>query len=281
MTKDTQMSQEELVAFLKEKACNIRRHIVTMLAESGSGHPGGSLSAADLVACLYFHVMKHDPARPDWAERDRFILSKGHACPVLYAGLAEAGYFPQEQILTLRKLGSPLQGHPDMNKLPGLEMTTGSLGQGFSTSIGMALAAKLDKSSRRIFAIIGDGESQEGQIWEAAMAGAHYGLDNLTLMVDLNGLQIDGPNSKVMGVEPMADKWRAFGWNVIEIDGHDIAQILQALSPESIVPGKPTAVIAKTVKGKGVSFMEGAVDYHGKAPSKEQAAQALTELVVQ
>jgi len=270
--------EESLVSYLKEKARQIRRDIIIMLAEAGSGHPGGSLSAADILACLYFHVLRHDPKRPEWPARDRFILSKGHACPVLYAALAEAGYFPKEQLLTLRKLGSPLQGHPDMRKLPGVEMTTGSLGQGFSTSIGMALAAKLDRSSRRIFVMIGDGESQEGQVWEASMAASHYRLDNLTTILDFNGLQIDGANVEVMNIQPTAEKWKAFGWNVIEIDGHDITQILYALSPERKQPGKPTMIIAHTIKGKGVSFMEGVVDFHGKAPTKEQAAQALAEL---
>jgi len=275
---DIDRDPKALVPFLQEKARQIRRDIILMLAEAGSGHPGGSLSAADVVACLYFHVMRHDPKRPDWPERDRFILSKGHACPVLYAALAESGYFPKEQLLTLRKLGSPLQGHPDMRKLPGVEMTTGSLGQGLSTCVGMALAAKLDKSPRRIFVMIGDGESQEGQIWEASMAAAHYRLDNITAILDFNGLQIDGPNEKVMTVQPVVDKWKAFGWNVIEIDGHDLPQILEALSPERTVPGKPTMIIAHTVKGKGVSFMEGVVDFHGKAPTREQAEKALAEL---
>ena len=271
--------QEATVACLKEKAREIRRSIIRMLAESGSGHPGGSLSAADVLACLYFHTMRHDPLNPTWPERDRFILSKGHACPVVYATLAEAGYFPKEHLMTLRKLGSPLQGHPDMKKLPGLEMTTGSLGQGFSTCVGMALAAKLDKSPRRIFVMIGDGESQEGQIWEAAMAAAHYKLDNITAVLDFNGLQIDGPNEKVITVEPVVAKWRAFGWNVIEINGHDLLQILDALSPKRTVLGKPTMIVAHTIKGKGVSFMENVVDFHGKAPTKEQAEKALAELL--
>jgi transketolase len=265
-------------ACLQEKARQIRISIISMLAEAGSGHPGGALSAADVLACLYFGIMKHDPNKPNWPERDRFVLSKGHACPVLYATLAEAGYFPKPQLLGLRKLGSPLQGHPDMRKVPGVDMTTGSLGQGFSTTIGMALADKLDKNSRRVFTMIGDGESQEGQIWEASMAAAHYKLDNLTAILDFNELQIDGPNAKVMGVQPVVDKWRAFGWNVIEIDGHDIEKILWALSPERTVAGKPTMIIAHTIKGKGVSFMEGVVDFHGKTPNKEQAAQALAEL---
>jgi transketolase len=270
--------EQALVSRLKEQARQIRRDIIIMLAEAGSGHPGGSLSAADILACLYFQVMRHDPARPDWLERDRFVLSKGHACPVLYAALAESGYFPKEQLMTLRKIGSPLQGHPDMRKVPGVEMTTGSLGQGLATAVGMALAAKLDGSRRRIFAMIGDGESQEGEIWEAAMAAAHYKLDNLTAILDFNGLQIDGPNVEIMDIQPAPDKWKAFGWNVIEIDGHDIPQILDALSPQRTAAGKPTMIVAHTIKGKGVSFMEGVVDFHGKAPNKEQAEKALAEL---
>jgi len=263
---------------LQEKARAIRADIVRMIGAAGSGHPGGSLSAADLVAALYFGVMRHDPARPTWPDRDRFVLSKGHACPVLYAALAEAGYFPQETLWTLRKFGSPLQGHPDMRKVPGVEMSTGSLGQGFATAVGMAMAGKLDGRGYRVFTMIGDGEVQEGEVWEAAMAAAHYRLDNLTGIQDYNGLQIDGANREVMEVAPLPDKWQAFGWQVIEIDGHDLGQILGALAPERATPRKPTMVIARTVKGKGVSFMENVVDWHGKAPSQEQVEQALAEL---
>jgi len=268
----------ELIRTLREKATEIRKSIIIMIGAAKSGHPGGSLSAADIVAALYFQVMRHDPKKPKNPDRDRFVLSKGHASPVLYAALAEAGFYPKEEIVTFRRINSRLQGHPDMKKLPGVEFTTGSLGQGLSGAAGMALAGKLDKKDYRVFCLIGDGESEEGQIWEAAMSSAHFGLDNLTALTDFNGLQIDGPNDEIMTVSPLPDKWRAFGWNVIEIDGHDFEQILDALSPDRRVEGKPTMIIAKTVKGKGVSFMENVCDWHGKAPSEEQVAQALAEL---
>ena len=268
----------ELIRTLREKATEIRKSIIIMIGAAKSGHPGGSLSAADIVAALYFQVMRHDPKKPKNPDRDRFVLSKGHASPVLYAALAEAGFYPKEEIVTFRRINSRLQGHPDMKKLPGVEFTTGSLGQGLSGAAGMALAGKLDKKDYRVFCLIGDGESEEGQIWEAAMSSAHFGLDNLTALTDFNGLQIDGPNDEIMTVSPLPDKWRAFGWNVIEIDGHDFEQILDALSPDRRVEGKPTMIIAKTVKGKGVSFMENVCDWHGKAPSEEQVTQALTEL---
>ena len=268
----------ELIEKLEEKATRMREDIVVMVGAAKSGHPGGSLSSADIVASLYFSVMKYDVKNPTWSERDRFVLSKGHASPVLYAALAEAGFFPKEEITTFRQINSRLQGHPDRKKLPGVEFTTGSLGQGLSGASGMALAGKLDKKDYRVFCIIGDGESEEGQIWEAAMSSAHFGLDNLVAITDFNGLQIDGPNCEVMAVAPLPDKWRAFGWNVIEIDGHDYEQILDALSPEKKVEGKPTMIIAHTIKGKGVSFMENACDWHGKAPNEEQVAQALSEL---
>ena len=268
----------ETKAMLEDKAKQIRRHIVSMLAEAGSGHPGGSLSIADIVTALYFEVMKVDPARPDWEDRDRLVLSKGHACPVLYAALAEKGFFPVEELQTLRKINSRLQGHPDMKKTPGVEMSTGSLGQGLAAANGMALAGKLDKKDYRVYVILGDGEIQEGMIWEAAMAAAHYKLDNLTAFLDLNGLQIDGPIQEVMNPEPVADKWAAFGWNVLTIDGHDFEQIIEAVEKAKATKGKPTMIIANTVKGKGVSFMENEVDWHGNAPSKEQAEQALAEL---
>lgn len=268
----------ETKAMLEDKAKQIRRHIVSMLAEAGSGHPGGSLSIADIVTALYFEVMKVDPARPDCEDRDRFVLSKGHACPALYAALAEKGFFPVEELQTLRKIDSRLQGHPDMKKTPGVEMSTGSLGQGLAAANGMALAGKLDKKDYRVYVILGDGEIQEGMIWEAAMAAAHYKLDNLTAFLDLNGLQIDGPIQEVMNPEPVADKWAAFGWNVLTIDGHDFEQIIEAVEKAKATKGKPTMIIANTVKGKGVSFMENEVDWHGNAPSKEQAEQALAEL---
>lgn len=268
----------ELIRNLEDKARKMREDIVIMVGAAQSGHPGGSLSAADIVSSLYFHVMRYDVNNPKWPDRDRFVLSKGHASPVLYAALAEAGFYPKEEIITFRNINSRLQGHPDMKKLSGVEFTTGSLGQGLSGANGMALAGKLDKKDYRVFCLIGDGESEEGQIWEAAMAAAHYKLDNMVGITDYNGLQIDGPNCEVMTVAPLPDKWRAFGWNVIEIDGHDYTQILDALSPESKVEGKPTMIIAHTIKGKGVSFMENMCDWHGKAPNEEQVNQALAEL---
>ena len=273
------MEKAEKVKFLKEKAKVIRRHIVKMLGEAGSGHPGGSLSAADIVAVLYFDVMNIRPDDPHWPERDRFVLSKGHAAPVLYAALAERGYFGVSELSTLRKFKSRLQGHPDMKKLPGVEMSTGSLGQGLSVANGMALAAKIDNKKFRVYVLIGDGEIQEGQIWEAAMAAAHYKLDNVTAFLDYNGLQIDGCTKDVMYIEPVADKWIAFGWNVIEIDGNDIEQVLNAIEDAKKVSGKPTMIIAKTIKGKGVSYMENNPDWHGKAPKAEEVEKALEELL--
>ncbi|WP_347489199.1 transketolase [Desulfoscipio sp. XC116] len=270
--------QAERLAQLRDRARQIRRHIVSMVGEAGSGHPGGSLSAADIVAALYFDVMRLDPRNPGWPERDRFVLSKGHAAPVLYAALAERGYFPVEDLRTLRKLGSPLQGHPDMRKVPGVEMSTGSLGQGLSAANGMALAGKLDGKDYRVFVLLGDGEIEEGQIWEAAMAAAHYKLDNITAFLDCNGLQIDGPTGEVMSPEPLADKWRAFGWDVQEIDGHDMEQILAAVARARDTGEKPGIIIARTVKGKGVSFMENEVGWHGAAPKPEQVEKALAEL---
>lgn len=269
----------DLIKNLEDKAREMRRDIITMVGEAQSGHPGGSLSAADILSSLYFSVMRYDVKNPKWADRDRFILSKGHASPVLYAALAEAGFYPKEDITTFRKINSKLQGHPDMKKLPGVDFTTGSLGQGISAATGMALAAKLDKKDYRIFCLIGDGESEEGQIWEGAMSAAHYKLDNITVITDFNGLQIDGPNCEVMTVTPLVDKWQAFGWNVIECNGHNFEELLDALSPDKKVEGKPTMIIAHTIKGKCVSFMEGACDWHGKAPSADQVCQALSELV--
>jgi transketolase len=268
----------DLIRKLEDKATQMRRDIVVMVGAAGCGHPGGSLSSADIASALFFGVMRHDVNNPTWPERDRFVLSKGHASPLLYAALAESGYFPREEITTFRAINSRLQGHPDRKKLPGVEFSTGSLGQGLSGSVGMAIAGKLDKKDYRVFCLIGDGESEEGQIWEASMAAAHYKLDNLTAITDFNGLQIDGPNVEIMNVNPLPDKWRAFGWNVIEIDGHDYVQILDALSPKSKVEGKPTMIIAHTIKGKGVSYMENVCDWHGKAPSLEQVDAALCEL---
>jgi len=270
----------EAIEELNKKALIIRRHIIEMITEAGSGHPGGSLSSADILTALYFHVMNIDPKNPKWPERDRFVLSKGHAAPVLYATLAERGYFPKEELMTLRKTGSMLQGHPDMKVTPGVDMTTGSLGQGLSCANGMALAGKLDKKDYRVYVLMGDGELEEGQIWEAAMTSAHYKLDNLTAFVDHNVLQIDGPIEKVMSPEVVQDKFKAFGWNVIDIDGHNIAQIIEATEKAKQVKGKPTVIVAKTIKGKGVPFMENQAGWHGKAPSREQAEEALKALSI-
>lgn len=249
-----------------------------MLTLAGSGHTGGSLSAADIVTALYFSKMRHKPDDPGWRERDRFILSKGHAAPLLYAVLAMAGYFDTRALKTLRKLGSPLQGHPCSRVLPGVEISTGSLGQGLSVSNGIAIGLKMDKLSSRVYCLLGDGETQEGQVWEAAMTAAHYKLDNLCAIIDLNGLQIDGPVSKVKAIEPVASKWSAFGWNVIDIDGHDMKEILEALDEAETVKGKPSVILAHTIKGKGVSFFEGKVEYHGIAPTPEELEEALKEM---
>lgn len=266
------------VAKVEEMANIIRQDIIEMLEKAKSGHPGGSLSAADIVAVLYFQEMRIKPEDPAWPDRDRFILSKGHAAPVLYAALAEKGYFPREELLKLRKTGHFLQGHPDMKKIPGVDMSTGSLGQGISAAAGMALAGKLDGKDYRVYALLGDGEMAEGLVWEAAMAAAHYKLDNLLAILDYNGLQIDGANREVMDSLPLVEKWMAFGWEVFEINGHDIEEILLTLTEAKTVKGKPSIIIAKTTKGKGVSFMENEVGWHGSAPSSEQAEKALAEL---
>ena len=266
------------ISFLKEKAKEIRRSIVSMITEAKSGHPGGSLSATDILTALYFSEMNIDPANPKMEGRDRFVLSKGHAAPAIYATLAEKGYFSKDELMTLRKFGSRLQGHPDMKKLPGIEISTGSLGQGLSVANGMALNAKMFNENYRTYVILGDGEIQEGQIWEAAMTAAHYKLDNLCAFLDNNNLQIDGNVSEIMGVEPLDKKWEAFGWNVIKIDGHDFEQILSALDKARECKDKPTMVIAKTIKGKGVSFMENVCGFHGVAPTLEELERALAEL---
>lgn len=263
---------------LKEKARAIRVDILESVHAAGSGHPGGSLSAAEIMAVLYFKEMKIDPKEPKAPCRDKFVLSKGHAAPVLYAALAERDFFPKEVLLTLRKLGSSLQGHPDMNKVPGVEMSTGSLGQGFSTAVGMALAGKMDEGSGRIYTLLGDGELQEGIVWEAAMAAAHYKLDNLTAIIDWNGIQIDGFNDNIMGVKPIDEKFKSFGWAVTVVDGHDVEAIDKALQEAKTVKEKPFAIIAKTVKGKGVSFMENDNGWHGKAPNAEQFEKAMGEV---
>ena len=264
---------------LAEVATQVRIDIIEMLTQSKSGHPGGSLSCTDILTVLYFDKMNNiDPKNTRNADRDRLVLSKGHAAPALYAVLAERGYFDKKELGTLRQYGSILQGHPDINSTPGLDMTTGSLGQGLSAANGMALAGKLDNKDYRVYVILGDGEIEEGQVWEAAMTSAHYKLDNVTVFVDNNGLQIDGTNEEVMNVNPIDEKFKAFGWNVIKIDGHSIEEIKNAIDEAGKVKGKPTAIIAKTVKGKGVSFMENQVGWHGTAPKPEQRDQAIAEL---
>lgn len=266
------------VVDLKRSANQIRQDIITMLVPAKSGHPGGSLSAADILAVLYFQVMRVRPDEPNWADRDRFVLSKGHAAPVLYAALAEKGYFPKEELQGLRQTGRLLQGHPDMKAIPGVDMSTGSLGQGFSAANGMALAGKMDQKDYRVFTLLGDGELAEGQVWEAAMAAAHFKLDNLTAILDYNGLQIDGTTDEVMSTAPLPEKWRAFNWHVIEVDGHNIEALLRGFKEAESTKGRPTILIAKTVKGKGVPFMENAVGWHGNAPNAEQAEEALKAL---
>jgi len=272
-----EITEADLVS-LKEKARILRIEILKMLAEAGSGHTGGSLSAADIVAALYFSKMRHNPKDPKWKERDRFILSKGHAAPVLYAALALSGYFEKTLLKTLRKLGSPLQGHPCSKLLPGVEISTGSLGQGLSIANGIALGLKMDGLNSRVYCLLGDGEIQEGQVWEAAMTAAHYKLDNLCAIIDNNGLQIDGHCCDVMYIEPIVKKWDAFGWHVIDINGHDMEAILAALNEAEMLEGKPTMIVARTVKGKGVSLFEGKVEYHGLAPSRDELEIALKEL---
>jgi len=262
---------------LEAKAKVIRRLIIQMLAKAGSGHPGGSLSAADLITALYFNVLRFNPRDPQWPDRDRFHMSKGHCCPLWYAVLAQAGYFAEEKLFTLRQLGSILQGHPD-RKTPGVESASGSLGQGLSIALGMSLAAKIDKKDYRVYVLLGDGEIQEGNIWEAAMACGHFGCSNICAILDANGCQIDGRCEDVMGLEPLAAKWQAFGWHVLEINGHDLRQILAAYEQAKTIKDKPTIIIARTVKGKGVSFMEGVVGFHGRAPTAEEAERALKEL---
>jgi transketolase len=263
---------------LKKIANDIRVDIIKAVYSAGSGHPGGSLSAADILTVLYFNEMKIDPKNPKMEGRDKFVLSKGHASPGIYSTLAERGYFNKEDLLTFRKMGSYLQGHPDMIKVPGVEMSTGSLGQGISSSVGMALANKLDENPGRIFVLMGDGELQEGLVWEAFMAAAHYKLDNLTAIIDWNGLQIDGKNDDVMGVTPIDEKLRSFGWEVVSIDGHCMEEISEAFKEIGKHREKPLAIVARTIKGKGVSFMENQAGWHGKAPTEEQARQAIDEL---
>ena len=266
---------KDKIAYLEEKARKLRVSIVKTLHKSQSGHTGGSLSAIDMITALYFHVMRHDPDNPRWEERDRFVLSKGHAAPAQYVALAEAGYFPPEDLMMLRRLGSHLQGHPDSKGTPGVEVCTGSLGQGLSMANGMALGLRLDGRKSRVYVLLGDGELQEGQVWEAAMTSAHYHLDNLCALIDANALQIDGEVEKVMNVAPIGDKFRAFGWHVLEIDGHDMGAIVRALESAANTKGKPTAIVASTIKGKGVPRFEHKASYHGVAPNDDELNEAL------
>ncbi len=306
MTKTNPKSEKFFaeISRLEKLARETRKWVIKMIYTAGSGHPGGSLSATDVITVLYFHTMNHRPEEPLWPDRDRFVLSKGHAAPALYATLAQAGYFERnvlldylkdknppiyekmrtesefglDLLLKLRQLGYPLQGHPDLKSTPGIEASTGSEGQGLSMGIGMALGGRLDRKFYRVYVMVGDGELNCGQTWEAAMAAAHFKLDNLTVFVDANGLQLDGPTLQIMNTEPIGFKWKSFGWHVIEIDGHDVKEIIRAIEESQKIEGKPTVIIANTIKGKGVSFMEGAVEFHGKAPNAEQYDIALKEL---
>ena len=268
------VSVEELAAVAKR----LRRNIVSMIGKAGSGHPGGSRSAVEIVTTLYFRVLRHNPRDPRWSERDRFVLSKGHAAPLLYAALAECGYFPREELLTLRQLDSCLQGHTDCTLTPGVEMSAGTLGQGLSFGIGVALAGRLNSQDYRVYVLMGDGECDEGQVWEAAMAAAHFKLDRLVAIVDNNGLQLDGWNRDIMNLAPLDKKWQAFGWHVIEVDGHNFNQLIDAFEQAKGIKGQPTVIIAHTIKGKGVSFMENNVDFHGKALTAQELEIALQEL---
>lgn len=262
---------------LQKTAKELRREILTMLAKAGSGHTGSSLSCVEIVLTIYSYKLRFNPKDPNWQDRDRFVLSKGHGCPTLYAVLAHFGFFPKEKLYNLRKLGSPLQGHPQLG-LAGLEASTGSLGQGLSIANGMALAAKLDKKDIRVYCLLGDGETNEGQVWEAAMTACHYKLDSLCAIIDFNKLQIDGFLCDVKNVEPFKDKWHSFGWHVIEIDGHNFSQIMDALDEAEKIKQRPTLILAHTIKGKGVSFMENKVEWHGIAPKPEELERALKEL---
>lgn len=271
------VSPEEIKR-LRNIARILRINTLKMLTIAGSGHPGGSLSSADIIAVLFFYKMKLDPKNPNWEERDRFILSKGHCAPILYSALAELGFFPKEWLWNLRKIDWPLQGHPDRLTTPGVEMSTGSLGQGLSIANGIALGLRLRKIKSKVYVLMGDGELQEGQVWEAAMTSSHYKLDNLCAIVDYNGLQIDGFVKDIKSIEPLRKKWDAFGWHTIEINGHEIYEIINALHRADRIKEKPTVIIAHTIKGKGVSFMENKVEYHGVSPTKEELERALLEL---
>ena len=271
------------VAKLESIAREGRVQIIRMLAHAGSGHPGGSLSVIDILTTLFFDRMRYDPKQPRWEDRDRFILSKGHCVPAQYFCMAKAGFFPMDRLITLRKLGSPLQGHPDRVALPGIEAATGSLGQGISVAVGIALGLKLSGKGARVYCVLGDGETQEGQVWESLMSapklgGPNHRLDNLCLILDYNGIQLDGFVKKILDLEPLTDKLKAFGWAVIEIDGHDIAQIDKALDQAEATKGGPTFIVAHTIKGKGVSFMENDPEWHGKAPKPEEALRAIAEI---
>ncbi len=268
----------DTIASLQSQAKILRQDIIQMIAEANSGHPGGSLSATDIITALYFNILRHRPSDPEWEDRDRFILSKGHAAPALYSALARTGYFPVSQLATLRKLGSPLQGHPEKGKLAGAEASTGSLGQGVSIGAGIALASRLDHKDYRAYVLMGDGESNEGQVWEAALFAAHYKIDHLTVILDRNRQQLDGWTEEILNTDSLAEKWRAFQWHVIEIDGHNMEAILNAFHEAQSVLEKPTIIIAHTTKGKGVSFMENNLEFHGMAPNKEQTILALQEL---
>ena len=266
------------LAALKVKAREIRRAILTMIHRANSGHPGGSLSAVEIVVALYYHLMRHDPRDPRRPDRDRFILSKGHCAPVLYAVLADCGYFPKEDLETFRRPGSHLQGHPAQHKTPGVEASTGTLGLGLSTGLGMALAAKLRRQSHYYYILCGDGEVQEGQVWEAAMFGRKYALDNVIAFIDRNYLQTDGHTEQVMPLDPLAAKWRAFDWNTYEIDGHNLEEIIETVRHARSVRGRPAMIVARTTKGKGVSFMENDAGWHGKPPTREEYERAMKEL---
>lgn len=268
---------EKRIKKIRTKANQMRQLIIKMLAKAASGHPGGSLSSTEILSCLYFDVMRINPKDPKWPDRDRFHLSKGHCCPAVYAALALVGYIPEKELWSLRKAGSLLQGHPD-KRTPGIEVASGSLGQGLSVALGMALAAKMDKKDYRVYCLMGDGEIQEGNIWEAAMAAAHFKADNLCGIVDYNRFQIDGRTDEIMNLEPLLNKWESFGWHVVQCDGHNIEELLDAFSEAKSVKQKPTVIIAHTVKGKGVSFMEHVVDFHGRAPNEKETEIALREL---
>ena len=269
------------VPAMRRTASQLRQTILRMIAKAGSGHPGGSLSMVELLVGLYWHALRHDPKRPDWPDRDLFFLSKGHGCPALYAVLAAQGYFPAEELMTLRRYPTRLQGHPERGSVPGVEIAAGSLGQGLSMANGVAMADRLDGRRRRIFCLMGDGEIQEGQVWEAAMTAHHHHLDSVCAIIDANQLQQNGPVTGIKDIEPLPEKWRAFGWHTVEIDGHDLPQVLKAYDETGSVRGKPQVIVARTVKGKGVSFMELNPAWHGVAPKPDELERALKEVQAQ